>query len=51
MTLTGWAADHAAELLSPLGDRWAHVQGVVGQARRVAAILLPEDREILAAAA
>jgi len=38
MTLTGWAADYAEELLAPLGDRWAHVQGVVRQAERVAAI-------------
>ena len=39
MTLVGWAASYAEELLSPLGDRWAHVQGVAGQARRVAPIL------------
>jgi hypothetical protein len=45
------AADHAAELLSPLGDRWVHVQGVVRQAHRVAAILPSEDREVLVAAA
>jgi hypothetical protein len=51
MTLTEWAADHAAELLAPLGDRWAHVQGVVRQAHRVAMILPPEDREVLVAAA
>jgi hypothetical protein len=51
MTLEGWAADYAAELLSPLGDRWAHAQGVVRQARRVAAILLPAEREVLIAAA
>jgi hypothetical protein len=51
MTLTGWAADYAAELLAPLGDRWAHVQGVVRQGRRVAAILPPEERAVLVAAA
>jgi hypothetical protein len=51
MTLTEWAADHAAGLLSTLGDRWAHVQGVVRQAHRVAAILPPEEREVLVAAA
>jgi HD domain len=51
MTLEGWAADYAAGLLSPLGDRWAHVQGVVRQAHRVAAILPPEEREVLVAAA
>jgi integrase len=51
MTLTEWAADHAAGLPSTLGDRWAHVQGVVRQAHRVAAILPPEEREVLVAAA
>jgi hypothetical protein len=51
MTLTGWAADDAEELLAPLGDRWAHVQGVVRQAERVAAILPAEEGEALVAAA
>jgi len=51
MKLEGWAADYAAELLSPLGDRWVHVQGVVRQAHRAAAILPPEEREVLVAAA
>jgi hypothetical protein len=51
MTLTEWAVDHAAGLLSPLGDRWAHVQGVVRQARRVAVILPAGEREVLVAAA
>ena len=46
MTLTGWAADYAAELVSPLGDRWAHTQGVVRQAHLVAVILPPEEREV-----
>jgi hypothetical protein len=51
MTLTGWAAGYAEELLAPLGDRWAHVQGVVGQTQEVAAILPAEEREVLVAAA
>lgn len=51
MTLAGWAASYAEELLSRLGDRWAHVQGVVSQARTVAVILAPEEREVLVAAA
>jgi HD domain len=51
MTLTDWAADYAEELLAPLGDRWAHVQGVVRQAQEVGAILPPEEREVLVAAA
>ena len=51
MTLTGWPAGYAAELLAPLGDRWAHVEGVVRQARRVAVILPSEEQEVLVAAA
>ena len=51
MTLTGWAAGYAEELLAPLGNRWAHVQGVVRQAQEVSAILPAEEREILVAAA
>lgn len=43
MTLTGWAAGYAEELLAPLGDRWAHVQGVVRQAQQIAPIL-PTER-------
>jgi HD superfamily phosphodiesterase len=51
MTQAGWAAEYAEELLSPLGDRWAHVQGVVRQARRVSPILTAGDGEVLVAAA
>jgi hypothetical protein len=51
MTLMGWAAGCAEELLAPLGDRWAHVQGVVRQAHEIAVILPPEEREVLGAAA
>jgi HD superfamily phosphodiesterase len=51
MMLTEWAGGYAEELLAPLGDRWAHVQGVVRQAREVAAILPAEEREVLIAAA
>jgi hypothetical protein len=51
MTLRGWSAGYAEELLAPLGDRWAHVQGVVRQAQAVAAILPAEEREVLVAAA
>jgi hypothetical protein len=51
MKLTEWAAGYAEELLAPLGDRWAHVQGVVRQAQEVSAILPAEEREVLVAAA
>ena len=50
MTTSAWAASHAGELLSPLGDRWRHVQGVARQAQRVAAILPADDRDVLLAA-
>jgi hypothetical protein len=51
MMLTEWAAHYAEELLAPLGDRWAHVQGVARQARRVAPILPAEERDVLIASA
>ena len=51
MTLTRWAAGYAEELLVPLGDRWAHVKGVVRQAQKVSGILPAEEREVLIAAA
>src|SRR5262245_56165701 len=46
-----WAAEQAATLLSPLGDRWRHVLGVVGAARRVMHALDPGERRWLVAAA
>jgi hypothetical protein len=50
MTATSdWAASYAEELLSPLGNRWRHVQGVTRQAQRVVAILPAGDREVLLA--
>jgi hypothetical protein len=51
MTLEEWAADYTAELLAPMGDRWAHVQRVVREAHRTAGILPPNEREVLVAAA
>ncbi len=51
MVSTEWAAGYAEELLAPLGDRWAHVQGVARQARRVAVILPAEERNALVGAA
>jgi HD superfamily phosphodiesterase len=52
MTATSdWAASYAEELLSPLGDRWLHVQGVTRQAQRVTPILAVSDRDVLLAAA
>jgi hypothetical protein len=49
--LPAWAEQQAAALLVALGDRWAHVQAVAAQAHQVSAILAPEDRPYLIAAA
>lgn len=49
--LPSWAQHQAAALLADLGDRWAHVQGVAAQARRVSPAIPPEDRPYLVAAA
>jgi hypothetical protein len=46
-----WAACEAATRLSPLGDRWLHVKGVVDRARCVAPILAHADAHCLVAAA
>jgi HD domain len=51
MTLEEWAASEAERLLAPLGDRWKHVRAVGERARRLAAILDPEDGQCLVAAA
>ena len=49
--LPTWAEQQAAALLADLSDRWAHVQGVAAQARRVSLAIAPEDRPYLVAAA
>lgn len=51
MSLTSWAAPNAERLLSPLGDRWRHVQQVAGQARRIVSTVPAGDRDLLQAAA
>jgi HD domain len=51
MTLQPWAKAQAERLIAPLGDRWAHVQAVADEARRVAAVLPAEDADLLVAAA
>jgi HD domain len=50
VSLVSWAAEQAASLLAPLGDRWLHVQGVVEAARWVGEVLNEEDRSYLIAA-
>jgi HD domain len=51
MRLEAWAAGEAERLLSPLGDRWKHVRAVGERAHSVTAILDPENRPYLVAAA
>jgi HD superfamily phosphodiesterase len=51
MPMSDWAGSYAAELLTPLGERWRHVQGVARQAQRVSPILPAGDRDVLLAAA
>jgi hypothetical protein len=46
-----WAAEQAASLLSPLGDRWLHTKGVVERAQQVGVALDEESRSHLIAAA
>lgn len=46
-----WASAQAEALISPLGKRWKHVQGVVEQSRRVAHIFQEEEQQYLIAAA
>src|SRR6266487_731328 len=45
------AREHAASLLSPLGNRWLHVQCVVQRAFSVSTLLEEEDQQYLIAAA
>jgi hypothetical protein len=51
VSLVSWTAEQAATLLTPLGDRWLHVQGVVEAERWVGKVLDEEDRSYLIAAA
>lgn len=51
MSLTSWAVANSERLLSPLGARWSHVQGVGEQARRIAHVVPVADRDLLVAAA
>ncbi len=49
--LIEWASERAASLLSPLGNRWLHVQGVVERARWIGRAFDSDDRVYLLAAA
>ncbi len=49
--LIKWASENATYYISPLGNRWLHVQGVVEQALRVGAIFDEKECSYLIAAA
>jgi hypothetical protein len=50
-SLIPWASERANMLLSPLGNRWLHVQGVVKRAFWVSQTFEEEDRLLLLASA
>ncbi len=49
--IIAWAAKHASTLISPLGNRWLHTQGVVERAQQVGWAFDEECRAVLVAAA
>ena len=49
--LVQWAEEQASTLLSPLGNRWLHVQGVAEKARSVSKAFSENDGTYLVAAA
>ena len=49
--LVEWAEEQASTLLSPLGNRWLHVQGVAEKARSVSKAFNKNDGVYLIAAA
>lgn len=51
MELNDWAEDHAQQLLSPLGPRWRHAQGVAEAAQKLANGLTRMDGIVLVASA
>lgn len=51
MHIVDWAMDQAKLFISPLGNRWLHVQGVVKRAECVSTILIDTERSLLIAAA
>ncbi len=49
--LIKWAAERTQQLISPLGNRWLHIQGVVERARTISHIFDENDQVCLIAAA
>jgi HD superfamily phosphodiesterase len=50
-TIVEWASDQAEMMLSPVGDRWRHVQAVVWLATAVSKTFTESERDILVSAA
>src|SRR5438034_11350805 len=49
--LIDWAYKQSSSLLSPLGKRWPHVQGVVERSRHIGKIFDEDDQAYLIASA
>jgi hypothetical protein len=49
--LVAWAADQSRRHLAAVGTRWAHSRGVAMRAQQIAAVVDPDDRRMLVAAA
>ena len=49
--LAGWAEEQSSQFLTPLGNRWLHVQGVANTAKVVGRTFNSVDRAYLVAAA
>lgn len=49
--LIKWAAEHTQKLISPLGNRWLHIQGVAERARAICNIFDENNQTYLIAAA
>jgi hypothetical protein len=49
--LIKWAAERTQQLISPLGNRWLHIQGVVERARTISHLFDNNDQTYLIAAA
>ena len=49
--LIKWAAERTQQLISPLGNRWLHIQGVAERARTISHVFDENDQTYLIAAA
>jgi len=51
MDLVVWAAEESRARLAPLGSRWVHCRGVAARAKEIEAVVAPDHRGVLVAAA